>query len=176
LAEFQADTVPILIALNADLKIVSIKGERIIPLDQFYSDTGHPSNLLGPSELIEEIRLPLLTKGCRATYERFAVRAGIDFAIVSVAIFLNINQDTHRCQEARIVVSGALPSPFICRKVSAVLQDQKLQDEFIKMTAEEAAREAKPINPTGFSVSYKRHLIEALTRKGLQNLLDIRTG
>ena len=53
LAEFQADTVPILIALNADLKIVSIKGERIIPLDQFYSDTGHPSNLLGPSELIE---------------------------------------------------------------------------------------------------------------------------
>lgn len=172
LAEFQADTVPVLMALKADLKIISAKGEHVIPISNFYSGSGNPPNLLGPSELIAEIRLSQPAEGYRATFEKFAVREGIDFATVCLSAFLRINPDDRKCQEARIVVSGALPSPFICRQAASMLQDHELDDERIKLAAREAAREAKPINPTGFSVPYKRHLIEVLTARALQKILN----
>lgn len=168
IAEFQADTVPVLMALSAQVKIISNHVERVIPLEELYSGTGHPANLLASTELIKEVRLPFPPEASSASYEKFTVREGIDFAVVSAATWLVMDKEGQECKGAKIVVSGALPSPFLCREASALLVGQQIDSERMVMAAKTAAREAKPINPTVFSVAYKRHLMEVLVLRALQ--------
>ena len=50
------DTAPALIVLGAGLKLISTQGERIVPVEEFY--TGPCKTVLGDTELLTEIQVP----------------------------------------------------------------------------------------------------------------------
>src|SRR3990172_1089529 len=69
-----ADTVPALLALNATLRLVSSSGERVVPLDQFYTGKGDVPTTLQPGEVLTTIIVPRPQPGSASAFLKLARR------------------------------------------------------------------------------------------------------
>src|ERR1700675_690005 len=67
-AAFFGDTPAALLCLNAEVEIVSPRGSRRIPLDEFYTGDGENYRRLLPGELVTRILLPTESAGFRGVY------------------------------------------------------------------------------------------------------------
>src|SRR5438309_3860788 len=73
------DTAPVLLALGASVKLVSPRGERVVPLEEFYVADGIHNTVLAPDELLVEVRVPASAATLRQAFHKLRTRAAIDF-------------------------------------------------------------------------------------------------
>jgi carbon-monoxide dehydrogenase medium subunit len=160
------DPPPMLLALDAEVRLVSTYGERTIPLDGFFVDTLQTA--LRPGELIHSIRLPRRPDSARAAYVKFLPRTADDYATVSVAVSITV--DGRRvCSSARIALGASGPVPFRARSAEAALQGRPLTSDLLDAAAELAAAESDPYDDLRGSASYKRKMVRVFTRRALTN-------
>jgi len=79
------DTAPVLLALDAGVKIVSPRGERTMPLREFYVADGLHNTVLAPDELLTEVRIPAAAATRRQAFAKLRMRAAIDFPALNLA-------------------------------------------------------------------------------------------
>jgi carbon-monoxide dehydrogenase medium subunit len=159
-----ADTVPALIGLGAGLKIVGSSGERVVPLEAFF--TGPGLTLLQGNELLAEVQVPLPPSGTQTAYIKHKIRDSIDLAIVNVAAVILIDDGV--CRDVKLVVGSAGPTVFRAREAEHVLKGNTLDDERIGRAAVLAAKESKPITDSRGSAEYRRDMIEVLTGRAIR--------
>lgn len=102
-----ADTAPPLIAMGAEVTLESLKGERRLPLDQFFEGPGLTAMQHG--EIMTSIHVPLPQPKSGASYQRISARCGVDIAAVGVGVMATFNGEG--CKEARIVLGAVAPIP-----------------------------------------------------------------
>ncbi len=158
-----ADMAPPLIALNARAVIVSTQGERVAPLDEFF--TGPGKSVLAPGEIVREVLVPRPTASTRASYLKIEHREAMDIAIAGVGVSVTLNGSI--CEDARIVLGAVAPIPLRARQAEAVLRGAELTEERIREAARVAAGEASPIDDVRGSAWYRREIVEVLTRRQL---------
>ena len=159
-----ADTVPVLIGLGARLKILGSSGERVVPLEAFF--TGPGTTLLKGTELLAEVQVPLAPSGTKTAFIKHKIRDSIDLAIVNVAAM--IERDDGVCRDVKLVVGSAGPTVFRAREAEHVLRGKTLNDEGIGRAAALAAKESKPITDARGSAGYRRAMIEVLTGRAIR--------
>jgi CO/xanthine dehydrogenase FAD-binding subunit len=119
-----------LTALDASLKITGPEGERDVQIKNAYNALG---SVLEPDELLAEIHVPQLPKGTKQTFIKFTLRKPVDFAIVSVASVIMMEDGV--CKDARIALGAVAPTP-----IRATNAEEALKGEVIDAkTAERAA-------------------------------------
>ncbi|MBI5653088.1 MAG: xanthine dehydrogenase family protein subunit M [Chloroflexi bacterium] len=162
-----ADTAPPLIALNARAVVVGARGERVIPLDEFFTGVG--KSALAPDEILCEILVPR-DDAVRASFIKLEHREAMDISIASVAVSLR-NQKSEiknqKCEDVRIVLGAVAPVPMRARQAEEILRGKELTEERIRQAARVAAREAQPIDDVRGSAWYRREMVEVLTRRQL---------
>jgi carbon-monoxide dehydrogenase medium subunit len=159
-----ADTAPALIVLGAKLKLVSLKGERIVPVEEFFA--GPFQTVLGKAELLTEIQVPNLLPCSGGVYLKYTLRRAMDLAIVGVAAM--IISDNGTCREVKIALGAVAPAPFRATKAEAVLNQKVAKDELIEETAQVASEEARPISDIRASAEYRREIVRVLTRRAVK--------
>lgn len=160
------DVAVALLALEARLKLVSSKGERVIPLSEFY--TGLMTNLLQPDELLAEI-LVSIPDG-RTAYLKYGRKQSNTPAIVTVAVHLAMNGA--QVKEARIALNGVGPHPFRAKKAEAALTGAQLKAETIATAAAAAAEESNPFSDAVASASYRRKMVGVFVGRVLNQLME----
>ncbi|MFH1951753.1 MAG: xanthine dehydrogenase family protein subunit M [Pseudomonadota bacterium] len=153
-----SDMAPALTALGAKVKVVGERGERVIPLDEFYKVFG---NVLRPDEIITEAQVPIPGGDTIQRYLKFRYRKTIDFAISSVAAVITV-EDTI-VKDARIVLGGVAPTPYRAIEAEEVLKGKKITMELAEKSAKAALQEAKPLSMNGFKIP----ITEALVRRAI---------
>src|SRR6185436_7778479 len=78
------DTAPVLLALDASVKTVSPRGEKLIPLREFYQADGVHNTVLEPDELLVEVQIP------KTAFAKLRTRAAIDFPALNLAVALDV--------------------------------------------------------------------------------------
>ncbi len=165
-ASFAADTVPILLALQARAKIVSPLGERVIPVAELYTGNGiRPLNLSG-NELLTEISLPRQEPDSGAAYFRYSMRKAIDFPTVSVGAFLA--KGNGLCTEARVVVGAVSPGPLRLLETERFLKGRKITEAYLQDCAREAGQEALRISRSGRMDGFTRKITADLVLRALK--------
>lgn len=167
-----ADTAPPLIALNARALIVGAKGERVVPLDEFFLGPGQ--SVLAPGEILREILVPRFETMC-ASYMKLEHRAAMDIAIVGVAVSVKIQNPKpkiHNCEDVRIVLGAVAPTPLRAKRAEEILRGNELTEERIREAARVAASEAQPIDDVRGSAWYRREMVEVLTRRQLAEIRE----
>ncbi|AVT08739.1 xanthine dehydrogenase small subunit, partial [Paracidovorax avenae] len=96
------DSMPVLIALGARIVLASVRGERSLPLEDFY--TGYRKNLLAPDEIVARIDVPLPATGDRLAAYKVSKRFDDDISAVCLAVLLTVQGGT--VQSARIGAGG----------------------------------------------------------------------
>jgi len=164
---YPSDLAPMLIALDAQVTVSSPRGERSLPLGEFYalpSKNVRRENVLATDELVREVKLPLAKKGTRSAYVKLKERETWDFALVSAAVRGTVSGGG--LGEAAIVLGGVAPIPWRLGKTEAALKGKKLSETVIKEALRADLQEARPLEENG----YKLQLVEAAVSRALMSL------
>ena len=159
------DTLPPLLALNANVTLVSATGERTIPLAALLQGPGKTA--LAPNELIHHVSFQSLAGGTNSVFLKLGNRKGMAIALVSAAVVLRSGQG-QRVEDVRIALGAVAPTAIRCPRTEALLQGQPLTDSLIDAAAALAVQECSPIDDVRSSAGYRRHAVRMLVRRGLQ--------
>ncbi len=162
------DTITPLVALGSILTLKSLKGERTIPLVDFYNDVRRVK--LAPEEMIVDIAFPALRANQRGTFIKFALRRAQAISLVNVAIVLTMNGTL--VQEARITLGAVAPTIIHAAAAENYLNGKLLNDEVIQEAARLAMEAARPISDIRGSAQYRKRMIQVITRRGLTAILS----
>jgi carbon-monoxide dehydrogenase medium subunit len=156
------DPAPVLIALNATLKIANLKGERTMAVENFFLD--YFETALEPGELLTEIVIPPVPPRTGTAYTKFNVIES-DLATVGVAVSITLGSSNGVCQDVRIVLGAAAPTPIRAKKAEAALKGKKITDNLLREAGEIASTEAEPISDIYASEEYRRELLKVLVKR-----------
>jgi len=156
------DPAPVLIALNATLSMAGVKGERNMAVEDFCLDYFEVA--LEPGELLTEIQLPAVPPHTGTTYTKFNVIES-DLATVGVAVSITLGASDGICQNVRIALGAAAPTPMRAKQAEAVLRGKRITDVLLKEAGEIAYTEAEPISDIYASEEYRRELVKVLVKR-----------
>ncbi|GGJ01923.1 carbon-monoxide dehydrogenase medium subunit [Saccharopolyspora subtropica] len=163
-ATHASDLAVALVALDAELRLVSATGSRTVRLADFYrlpGDTPEVENDLRPGELIAEVLVPRLDWASHSTYVKVRDRQSYEFALCSAAVALDV-RDSH-IVDARVAVGGVATVPWRLSAVEEALRGAPATPASFETAAAAAADGARPLSANGFKVSLlKRTVIRAL--------------
>jgi carbon-monoxide dehydrogenase medium subunit len=148
-----ADMAPALLCLDAHAVIASKRGERTLPMREFF--TGVKRTVLAPDELLERIVVPTATAGARGGYHKLKRISGHDLGIVGVAVM-------KREGRLSLGISSAAPTP--------VLVDGLSESDPADAVVAAARKATSPISDLRCTKEYREHMIEVFVRRLLQEV------
>jgi CO/xanthine dehydrogenase FAD-binding subunit len=148
--------------LDAELKIVSSTGERIVAAHDFF--VGQLTVDLAEAEMVTEIRIPKLPPTTGWGFAEVARRGG-DFALASVAVTLTIANGA--VSQARIAMMGIGETPQRAAAAEALLIGRAIEPGLLNAAAEAARASIEPNTDLHASSDYRRHLVGVLARRTL---------
>jgi len=173
-ALFLADTVPALMALDARLKILKKDGERIIPVEKFYNESGHPPNLIGSEEILTEIQIPETLPNSFSVFFKDAPRQVVDFALVNMAMRITFKAKNGVCEDARIAVGGVTSYPVRATKGENALKGEKITEPLVDEVAELVVKDCAPISAIWVSPNQRRETVRHFVKKALHGAVSYR--
>ncbi|MEV0085103.1 xanthine dehydrogenase family protein subunit M [Saccharopolyspora sp. NPDC050642] len=163
-AAHASDLAVALVALDAEVRLLSAAGSRTAKLADFYrlpADSPEVEHDLRPGELIGEVVVPRLDWASRSTYVKVRDRQSYEFALCSAAVALDV-QDEH-IADARVAVGGVATVPWRLPAVEEALRGAPATPESFEAAASLAADGARPLSGNAFKVSLlKRTVVRAL--------------
>lgn len=160
-----SDTATALVALEATMVARSIDGERRIPAEKFFvgPDT-HITRMtsLETGEILTAVQVPAKWAGKHFYFEKIADRNAWDFALVSIAAALSLDNGT--IADARIVCGGVACTPWRLRDVERSAVGRALSAESGEALAPLAAADAVPLNYNHFKVPLMENLVRRAMR------------
>ncbi len=164
------DVTVALLALDATVIVVNPAEQREILLEAFH--TGFMTNVLGPNELVAEIRV-VPPSGISA-FHRLGRRQASTPAVVTVAARTRL--EAGRVAEARIALGAVGPHPFRARSAEAVLTGSSLDAPSIAAAAAAAADEADPATDGIATDWYRRRMTRLYVERALTDIATRHAG
>jgi len=168
------ETLTPLLVLEASAVLAFSDGERSEPFKTFFQGPG--KSAAGVKGLLTEIEVPIPPAGSKGVYLKHAVRGAMDIAMVGVAVMLTPDAAKNNIQEVRIGLGAVAPTPLRAPKTEALLKGKALTAALLKEAGALAASEASPISDQRSSAENRRWIVEALTRRGLEQTWKAATG
>lgn len=162
------DTITPLWALGAAVTLKSVRGERTLPLDQFF--LGVRRTALQPDELLIDISFPALKAHQRGTFIKFGLRQTQAISVINVAALLGFEGD--RVTDARLTLGSVAPTIVRAPEAEAFMVGKALTDDVIAAVGELAVQAARPIDDVRAPAAYRRELVRVLTARAVRSLRD----
>lgn len=165
-----ADTAPVLVALNAQARLMSARGERLVGVRKLFRDDGIHPYTREPDEILSEIILPP-AGDWRSAYLKLRRRGSFDFPILGVAVALLITTDG-MVKDARITLGAVASYPVEATEAAALLIGKRLAPDIIHEAAALAAKRAKPLDNADLTINYRKQVTPIYVRRALSSLVQ----
>ena len=152
------DSMPLLIALGAQVELASSRASRRLALEDLY--TGYRQNVMAADELLTFIHVPLPQPG--QLLAAYKVSKRFDDDISAVCLVLNLQLEGDRIVQARIGAGGVAATPARARQTEAALQGQPWSEASARRAGAALQAEFDPISDMRASSAYRRELLGAL--------------
>jgi len=162
-----------MLALGASVVAVGPSGERVIPIDQFFTDASFETSLK-PNEILTEIRIPAPTGRSGGAYFKLERKVG-DYAIAGVAAYVTLDDNGH-VSYAGVGLTNVGPTPIKARDAEQSLMGKALDEASIHQAADLAASAAHPTSDLRGPAEYKRAMIRTLAVRALKKAHARATG
>ena len=155
------DAAPLLLALEAELRLAGPRGERTAPLAGFF--TGYRQTALRPGELIAAVRIPKPLPA-RLAFYKAAKRALDDISTVAAAFAVDVDADG-RVERARAAYGGVAATPVVVAEFGRALLGRSWNAAAVRAAQEAVASALAPIGDHRGSARYRLALAQSLIEK-----------
>lgn len=148
-----SDTAPALAALEASVTVVGPGGARSLAVaDLFVAPSVDPQRetVLAPDEVIAAIHLPAPRAGSRSTYRKVRERASWDFALVAVALALEL--EGNKVRRARVVFGGVAAIPWRSHEAEEAITGHRLDGATITAACKAAVAKAEALRDNAYKI------------------------
>ena len=156
-----ADMVGPLYVLDAKLKLVSSAGERVVPIEEFF--TGPGKTVCAPNELLKSICIPAPKGGM--SFVKLGRRKAQSLAVIAASVRLEVEGGV--CKAARIALSSVAPTVIRCNKAEQMLAGKAVDASLLRAVAEAAIAESSPIDDVRSSAWYRSEAGKGIARQAL---------
>jgi len=156
-----SDTAVALSVLQAQLVIVGPTGSKTVKMEGFFvspEKSVEKENILTPNEILTEIQLPPLSGTVRSAYRKIRARRAWDFALTSVALFLQLEQG--KVTRARIALGGVAPYPWRVEAAEKLLIGKAIDSQLAQAVGQAAAQGANVMRDNAYKVDMVRGAVE----------------
>ncbi len=163
------DTAPVLLSLDASVRLVSPRGERVMPLRDFYLQDGVHNTVLAPDELLVEVLVPARAVSLKQAFAKLRTRAAIDFPALNLAVAMEVDQGALR--SVALCVSAIAARPALIKPLHDLLghpADARLAEEL----GRRAQRQCKPLTNIGIDPLWRRDVLPVLVRRTVLRALQ----
>ena len=162
------DSMPLLIALGATLRLASTRGERTLPIEDFY--LAYRKTALAPDEVLVAITVPHPAPGEWLRVDKVSKRLEDDISAVCLAVALQVQDG--RIASARIGAGGVAAVPARATKTEAVFAGQPCAEATFEQAAQSLMAEFQPLSDMRASADYRRTLLGNLLRRAWQDAAE----
>jgi xanthine dehydrogenase YagS FAD-binding subunit len=155
-----SDLATALTALNARVEIATPKGNKLIPIEQFYIRPGRDvlkETVLGSSEMVLGVEIPAPIPGSKGIFLKLKEREAFDFAVVSAAAMVTVKNDI--VSDARIVLGGIAPFPLRVPVAEGAIKGKRMSDA-MDTVCKTAVDGAQPLSNNGYKVIAAKGIME----------------
>jgi aerobic carbon-monoxide dehydrogenase medium subunit len=167
-ADYASDPPCALVALRAKVKACSMRGEREIPLTEFFK--GFYETALAPDEILTELIVPDLPPASRSVYLKYVSRSSEDRPCVGMAVVLE-NQPDGTCKELRLVAGAVSETPQEFAGAGAMARGKRLTDSLIEEIAEAFSSDIEPLSDLRGSAWYRKQIVRVMARRAIQQAM-----
>jgi carbon-monoxide dehydrogenase medium subunit len=163
------DTIAPLLALDAELELLSQTGARTVAIEDFF--TGFRRTVLQPDELIREIRFRALSRERRGVFIKLGLRRAQAISVIDIAVVLTFATDGS-VADARLTLGCLAATVVRARSAEAALIGRRLDAATRAEAARLACEDASPIGDIRGSADYRLLALAALVTQALERLAD----
>jgi len=164
---YQGDLAPVLIALEAKVKLAKKGSEWVVPLLDLYTGKGEKPIVLEAGEILTEVEIPAPAAPWGGDYQKLRYRGAMDFPLVGVAAVLTWNGGS--CARAKVVLTAVASAPVVVEEAGRLLEGQKPDGEVIARAAEAAYEVTHPVANVGSTPLYRRKMVRVMTERAIAN-------
>ena len=157
-----------MLALGAQVVATGPKGERVIPIEEFFVSLF--TTALKPDEIVTEIRIPTPSARSGGAYFKLERKVG-DFATAAVAAQVTLDQNGG-CQKVGIGLTNVGPTPLKAAQAESFLRGKRADPSNIEQAGALAAADAQPSSDLRGPAEYKKGLVKELTRRALMRAVE----
>ncbi len=163
------DTIPPLMAMKAQITLLSKEGKRVVSLEDFY--LGVRQTVMRPNEMLVDISFPAMRREQRGIFVKLGLRRAQAISVVDLAIVLTLKGDL-QVAEASILLGAVAPTIVHARRAEEYLRGRRLDYETIEQAARLAQLDAQPIDDVRASRGYRLEMVRVCTSRGLRSILQ----
>ena len=162
-----------MVGLGAEVVLTSAKGQRVVPLDQFFLAPNE--TVRRPDELLTEILVKPTGEGEGSSYLKIGRRQAMTLAVINATSRVKLD-GAGKVQAVSIAVGAAAPTLLRIRPAEAMLTGQTLTEEVIGEAAEIASKEIRPIDDVHGTIWYRRKTARVLVTRTLREAARLNGG
>ena len=167
-----ADSLPALLVYDAELILVSVRGERRLPYVEFH--IGYKKTLLAPDELIQAVCLPRRFSGYFCHARKVAARSAQAISKVCIAALGRLADGV--VEDVRIALGSVAPVPLRLTETEQTVRGRVLDSELMLLARKVATAEIRPIDDIRSTARYRAAVAGNLVAEFLNRLNSQQTG
>ena len=155
------DAMPLLIALGANLVLMSTRGHRELPLEQLY--TGYRQNMMAPDELLAWIKVPKPVPQELSRVYKVSKRFDDDISALCLAVALHL--EGGQVVRASIGVGGVAATPVRAGQTEVLLAGKPWAEATVQQAMRVLRQEFSPISDLRASNAYRVQVLGNLLQR-----------
>jgi xanthine dehydrogenase small subunit len=158
------DTLPVLLAMDAEIVVGSVRGERSVPATQFW--TAYRKTALAPDELVLRVLVPI-DRDRRVRFRKVGTRRAQAISKVVMALSWKPRSTSAEWRDVRLALGSVADRAIRGQQTEGVLEGQRPTQETADRAAHTVAGEIQPIDDVRSTADYRR----AVTARVLHRLI-----
>jgi OHCU decarboxylase len=161
-----ADSLPALLVYDAELILVSVRGERRVPYSNFH--TSYKKMTLAGDELIRAVCVPRRFGGYISDARKVGTRNAQ--AVSKVCMAALARMEDGKIRDARIALGSVAPVPVRLAETERMLEGKWLDTSLVQLASRMAAAEVAPIDDIRSTARYRSAVVANLIAEFLEKL------
>ncbi|TPV94321.1 MAG: hypothetical protein B7733_15850 [Myxococcales bacterium FL481] len=160
-AAMSSDCVPVLIALEADFELASVRGSRVVAARDYFRADGLRATVRADDEVLVAVRLPTPTARRLERYVKWTVRKSIDFPLISIALRFDLEgpSDDASVLDAVVVVGVLGAKPRRVGRMDELVGRSAGDPQLAEEVADRVHAQCKPLENVPYEADYRRKML-----------------
>jgi carbon-monoxide dehydrogenase medium subunit/xanthine dehydrogenase FAD-binding subunit len=164
-----ADLLPPLIALKAEVVLISKKNERVLSLEKFLA--GPYKTKIQANELLTKIKIPLLGDNYYTDFQKIGRRKALSIARLNLALVTKIDEEGI-FQDTRVAPGSATPYPQSLPETEKAIKGKSIFDIDLEEIGKITSNKMVSITGERWSTPYKKPTIAVLIKRALKKIIE----